>query len=251
MVLQNFQERRAGRSHLQNGSHQQEDFLACLSFFAHEARNPLSTIEQSVQALLESADASPASIESYKRIILQVEEIRRLLKDVCDFSAGNVELRMEPTELGPVILDSVEMVRPLFEAKSQNFLCVVDPMPIRITGDSVRLVQVFSNLLANASKYSPSHSKVEITAHHVGDSAIVFVRDEGIGLEAKDRDEIFELSYRGARAEHNGSKDGSIGLALASQLVKLHHGTLEAKSDGVACGSEFIVRLPIDRTDQS
>jgi len=248
MVLQNFQEQRTGRAHLQNGSNQQEDFLACLSFFAHEARNPLLTIEQSVQVLLERPDASPAAIESYKRILVQVEEIKRLLKDVGEFSAGNVELKMEPTDLGPVVLHAVELVRPLFEAKSQNFLCVVDPMPIRITGDPGRLVQVFSNLLANASRYSPSHSKVEITAHHVGDSALVFVRDEGIGLEAKDRDQIFDLSYRGARTEPNEAKVGSIGLALVSQLVKLHHGTVEAKSDGVARGSEFIVRLPIDHT---
>jgi len=248
MVLQNFQEQDASRSHLQSGSHQHEDFLACLSFFAHEAKSPLSVIEHSVQSLLESREASPTTIETYKRILLQVEEIRRLLNELGDLSPGNVELKMEPMELGPLILDSVEMVRPLFEAKSQNFLCVVDPLPIRIMGDSTRLMQVFSNLLANASKYSPSHTKVEITAHHIGDSALVFVRDEGIGLEAKDRDHIFSLSYRGARGEFDGKAEECIGLALVNQLVKLHQGSVEAKSDGVACGSEFIVRLPIDQT---
>jgi signal transduction histidine kinase len=221
-----------------------DEFLATL---AHELRNPLAPIRQA--ALISKA---PTATDAQKRwshdvIDRQVQHMSLLLDDLLDISRvtrGTLALRMQSTELSSVIDTAVETARPTIDSKRHVLSVDVPPEPIRFTVDPLRVAQVLSNLLTNAAKYTDPEGQIRVTARCEADDAIICVADSGIGISAAALPRVFNM-FSQVHSTTDRSEGGlGIGLALAQGLIELHGGTIEAKSEGLGCGSEFTVRLP-------
>ena len=221
----------------------EEDLLATVTNFAHEARAPIAAMRRKLHGIRESDDASPSVWSACEPLLRQLSALNRLLDDIEGTDPKKLQVWLEPVGVVPILYESIELLRPMFEAKSQYVLSAIEPTTVRIMGDSMRLAQIFSNLLGNASKYSPCHSRIDVSFQISDGMAAVSVRDQGIGFEATDSVHIFEPHLGNGKAE--SLDDPSWGLPLVQQLVKLHGGTLEASSSGIGRGSEFIVRLPL------
>src|SRR5262249_31058018 len=112
-------------------------------------------------------------------------------------------------------------------------------------GDRVRLAQVFANLLGNAAKYTPAHGKISVTVTRDSDNAIISVRDNGIGIAAESLNHLFDMFYQAQSSLESMNGGLGIGLTLVRRLIELHGGRIEARSEGLGKGSEFVVSLPL------
>jgi CheY-like chemotaxis protein len=177
----------------------------------------------------------------------QVNHMVRLVDDLLEVSRitrGQVELRKQVTELAPVIRSAVETSRSLIEAKQHQLAISLPPEPVQLSGDEVRLEQVFANLLNNAAKYTDPGGQIWLTAKTDGDRIIVSVRDNGIGLSAETLPKVFDLFMQADRSSERAQGGLGIGLTLVKNLVELHGGSISVRSAGKNQGSEFIVSLP-------
>jgi PAS domain S-box-containing protein len=233
---------------LRQADRRKDEFLATL---AHELRNPLAPIRNSIE-LLRRGDGNTELIEQASRMMeRQVRQIVRLVDDLLDISRitqRKIQLRKERVELGAVVQSAVEECRPLIEAQSDELNVTLPPDPIYLEADPTRLSQVFANLLSNAAKYTEKGGRIWLTAERLGGEIIVSVRDTGIGIAAEHLPHIFEMFSQVAPALERSQGGLGIGLALVRGLVELHGGTIEAGSAGPGRGSEFTVRLPIIET---
>jgi two-component system, sensor histidine kinase len=221
-----------------------DEFLATL---AHELRNPLAPIRNALNLLRLSGAAQPSG-GIWEMMDRQVDHMVRLVDDLMEVSRitrGKIVLRKEAIGLGEVIGAAVETSRPLLEAARHQLKIALPPEPLVVEGDAIRLAQVFSNLLNNAVKYTDAGGRIEIEARRDAATAIITVRDSGIGIAAEALSNVFEmfvqLDARGNRAQ----KGLGIGLTLVRSLIELHGGSVTAHSAGVGRGSEFAVRLPL------
>ncbi|NIE68989.1 ATP-binding protein [Burkholderia sp. Ax-1719] len=233
------------RQQLEEADHQKDAFLATLS---HELRNPLAPI-RSAAAILASASLTPGQLQWAADVIRrQVTHMSGLLDDLLDLAritCGKLDLRRDVVSLAGVIQTAVEASRPLLERK-HHALVVHAPLPdVLIDADALRLAQVVSNLLNNAGKYTDPGGHIELTIAVDGDTIELAVKDDGIGLPPDAHERLFamfsQIDARSPRAEGGLG----IGLALSKGLVRLHGGTIHARSAGVNLGSEFRVSLPI------
>ncbi|WP_321885637.1 ATP-binding protein [Paraburkholderia bannensis] len=233
------------RQQLEAADHQKDAFLATLS---HELRNPLAPI-RSAAAILASASLTPGQLAWATDVIRrQVTHMSGLLDDLLDLAritCGKLDLRRDVVSLAGVIQTAVEASRPLLERK-HHALVVHAPLPdVLIDADALRLAQVVSNLLNNAGKYTDPGGHIELTIAIAGDTVELAVKDDGIGLPPDAHERLFamfaQVDARSPRAEGGLG----IGLALSKGLVRLHGGTIQARSAGVNLGSEFRVSLPI------
>jgi CheY-like chemotaxis protein len=156
-----------------------------------------------------------------------------------------IEVHREPLELGAVLRGAVETSRPVIEDAQQTLVLHVPSEPIPIAGDTVRLTQVFANLLNNASKYTQRHGTIWLSARASGEVAEVSVRDDGIGIVDSQLEAVFDMFMQVDRTQRRAQGGLGIGLTLVRSLVAMHGGTVEARSEGLGKGSEFIVRLPV------
>jgi signal transduction histidine kinase/ActR/RegA family two-component response regulator len=222
-----------------------DEFLATL---AHELRNPLAPIANSVEYLRLNPSSDPQRRKLSDVIKRQVDHMTRLVDDLLDISritSDKLELRKESVVLSQIIESAVETARPQIDAHAHELSVRLPAEPIYLEADPVRLSQVFSNLLNNAAKFTPRGGYVELLAQGEGTEVEIAVRDNGIGIEAGDLDRIFE-SFAQLGHVPRGTRTGiGIGLALARRLVTMHGGTITAGSAGPGCGSEFTVRLPV------
>jgi PAS domain S-box-containing protein len=213
-----------------------------ISTLAHELRNPLAPLMNAAH-MLRQGMASDYPIRLIER---QVDYIRRLVDDLLEatrVSVGKVQLKAERLVLQEVISASIETVRPLLDQHSHRLEWLPTPGPIPVDGDAIRLQQVFSNLLTNAAKYTEDGGTIWIKVATEDKEAVVRVEDNGVGIPPEMLLDIFELF---AQVDTPISKGGlGIGLSLVKELVGLHGGTVQANSDGIGKGSEFIVRLPL------
>jgi PAS domain S-box-containing protein len=221
-----------------------DEFLATL---AHELRNPLAPIRQAVR-IARSANATEAQRRwSHEVIERQANHMSRLLDDLLDaarITEGKLELRKELVELAAVIDTAVETARPLIDARRHHLTVSLPQKAVHLHADALRLAQVIANLVTNAAKYSEPEGRIDLSASPDGDGVIISVRDSGIGIEPSMLPRVFDMFSQatGALARSDGGL--GIGLALVKGLVELHGGRVEARSAGLGCGSEFIVRLP-------
>lgn len=171
----------------------------------------------------------------------------RLLDDLLDISRlsrGTLTLRRSSVALGDVVSGAIETAAPLIEQRTQALVVEGLDAPIAIDGDPARLVQVFGNLLTNASKFSPAAATITVEVRLNGDCVSVAVRDTGDGIAAEHLETVFDL-FSQVETDSHSSKGGlGIGLSLVKRLVQLHGGTITAASDGVGHGSTFTVTLP-------
>jgi CheY-like chemotaxis protein len=221
-----------------------DEYIALL---AHELRNLLAPIRYAVAAM-EKKDNTPAQ-QSYALGVMrrQSAHMSRLLEDLLDvsrFARGELELRKSVTELTTVLGTSIEAARPLLDGKQHTLSVDLPKDAVRVWADPVRLIQVFTNLLTNAAKYTNFGGQIELRATQELNSVIVSVRDSGIGIAAEMVPRLFTLFAQDKDARGHSEGGLGIGLALAHGLVTLHGGTMEVHSKGPGCGSEFIVRIP-------
>ena len=224
---------------LQAAARAKDEFLALLG---HELRNPLAPIVTALE-LMRMRDRST----DREQVIIrrQVSHLTRLVDDLLDVSRitrGKVELRKEECDARDVLLQAVEMVSPMMEQRRQHLH--VDIAPLHWHGDPARLAQIASNLLTNASRYSPPGAAVRIVAGAIDGQLQIEVSDNGIGIPEELLSRIFEPFVQGERKLHSAIGGLGIGLALVKNLSEMHGGSASARSPGSGRGSTFTVRLP-------
>jgi len=221
-------------------------FLATL---AHELRNPLAPIRNSLSLLRLTATGQPV-VPAYEIMDRQVNHMVRLIDDLMDVSRitrGKIDLQKGTINLATVVTAAVETSRPLIDAANHELEILVPADELLVDGDPVRLAQVFSNLLNNAAKYTDPGGRVSIAARRENHTAVVIVSDTGIGIPADALSRVFDM-FAQANARDRRSQSGlGIGLALARSLVEMHGGSIMATSEGEGKGSQFVVRLPLSR----
>ena len=232
---------------LQEADRRKDTFIATL---AHELRNPLAPIRNAAAVLSFAPDLDPKLQWCRDVIDRQVKHMSALLEDLLDVSRltrNVITLRSDRVELGTAIVQAVETTRPLIEARRHKLALDLPIEPIEVEGDLNRLIQIFGNLLSNASKYTEPGGDIRLVAALRGDEVVVRVKDSGIGISPEQLGHVFELfSQVDPHAEISAGGLG-IGLALVKGLVERHRGTVVASSEGVGKGCEFIVTLPLAR----
>ena len=232
----------AARERAEAANQAKDEFLAMLG---HELRNPLSPILTAVQLLrLRGAGDAARELTIIER---QAEHLVRLVDDLLDVSRiarGKVALHKQPTDIAGVVANAVEIASPLFERKQHRLSVDVAREPLVVDGDAVRLSQVVANLLTNAARYTEQGGNVWLSARAEAGEVVVRVRDDGVGIAAELLPRIFDMFVQGARRNDRPEGGLGLGLTLVRSLVALHGGRVEARSDGLGRGSEFIVRLP-------
>jgi two-component system CheB/CheR fusion protein len=219
-----------------------------LSTLSHELRNPLAPLSNAVELIRMTAADSAALQYPLKLIERQVEFIRRLVDDLLDVTrigAGKVELQLDTTDIKDVIVRAAEMTRPLVTQRRQRFEQHLLEAPMPVKADHSRLEQVFVNLFTNAVKYTPECGRIEVRATLEQTEAIVHVRDDGIGIPTDLQPHIFNLFTQAPGATERAEGGLGIGLSVVKNLVELHGGTVQVRSEGEGKGSEFTVRLPL------
>jgi signal transduction histidine kinase len=232
---------------LLDADRRKDEFLAIL---AHELRNPLAPISNAIEILQRVGSKDPELVRMRELIDRQVRHMSRLVDDLLDVSRitqGKINLRLEPLELGGLVSRAIEAHRPAIDGHGHRLEVKLPETPVYVTGDAVRITQVVGNLISNAIKYTPDGGCIEASLAIAGDSAVIAVRDNGIGIDGDHLANVFDLfgqvkNPRPRKHTHDGL---GIGLALVQRLIEMHQGQVEARSDGAGLGSEFIVRLPL------
>ncbi|HEX4447705.1 MAG TPA: PAS domain S-box protein [Polyangiaceae bacterium] len=239
-------ERERALQELRDTDRRKDEFLAMLS---HELRNPLAPILSAVEVLDRTDPGDGERISKYRAIIArQVQHMKRLLDDLLDVSRvsqGKIQLRKEPLELGALLLQAVEVSRPMIVEKQQELSMTLAARPLPLDADPTRLVQVFANLLNNAAKYTDGGGHIALTVAVENGDAVVRVRDDGMGMSPELLGCAFELFVQETRSLDRAQGGLGIGLTMVRTLVKMHGGTVRAFSEGPGRGSEFVVRLPL------
>jgi PAS domain S-box-containing protein len=230
---------------LKDADRRKDEFLAVL---AHELRNPLAPVRNAVEILRATQSPSPQLQWTHDVIDRQVRQMTRLVDDLLDVSritTGKIELRRERIELSAAVRIALEASRPLIE-RGQHLLTVrMPPEPIWLEADLARMAQVLSNLLNNAAKYTRPGGHIWLTAERQDGHVVLRVCDNGMGIPPPMLRKIFEMFTQvGGTSDHAQGGLG-IGLTLVKRLVEMHEGVVEARSEGVNKGSEFIVTLPV------
>lgn len=224
------------------------EFIATL---AHELRNPLAPIVSSLELLRLRKLVTEAGISILDLVEDRVRTMRRLLDDLMDISRisrKKMELKKEMVSAHAVVNRVVRAMESTLKERRQSVELNLASEAFILKADPIRLEQIFTNLLTNASKFSGAGGAIEITTDAgIGDFFEFRVRDQGIGIEQSMLESIFQPFLQITR---NGESSGGlgIGLSLTKELVELHGGTITAYSEGVGKGSEFVVRLPIEKT---
>ena len=243
-VIEDVTERKHAEEDLREADRRKDEFLATL---AHELRNPLAPIRNSLHILGMSGVRDDAMKRVTDMMTRQVAHMVRMVDDLLEvsrISRGKIELRKERIELAAVLRNAVDTSLPLVEAARHRLAVNIPPEPIALEADPVRLAQVFANLLNNAAKYTPDGGEISIEVTVEAGSASICVRDNGEGIPPAMLARVFNMFTQvntGSRAQGGLG----IGLTLARTLVQLHGGTIEAFSDGPGKGCQFLVKLPL------
>ena len=230
---------------LREADRRKDEFLATL---AHELRNPLAPIRNALQ-ILKMPRLDAATVERSRDMMeRQVHQLVRLVDDLLDVSRvmrGKIELRKERVELATVVARAVETVQPLIEAQGHELTVNLPAESFSLEADPVRLAQVVGNLLTNAAKYTEPNGRIWLAAQRESNEAVLRVRDSGIGIAPDMLPKVFDLFVQVDHAVTRSQGGLGIGLTLVKNLVEMHHGTVEAHSEGLEQGSEFVIRLPL------
>lgn len=233
-------------SAVQEADRRKNEFLAML---AHELRNPLAPIRNAVHIMQGANVAAPTLNWARDVISRQADHMSRLIDDLLDVSRivqGKVVVKPEKLDLSSVVERSAESSLPKIEARSQKLKVELPDQRVAIDGDAVRLAQVLSNLINNASKFSPADSTIVLKAAYDSRKVTISVKDEGTGIDPAFLPHIFDLFAQADQSLDRSQGGLGIGLTLVKHLVELHGGTVEAHSEGVGQGTEMRVILPAE-----
>jgi PAS domain S-box-containing protein len=233
---------------LRDAHRRKDEFLAML---AHELRNPLAPIASAAQLLRHGTLDPERRSMALDIVARQVRHMAELLDDLIDVSRltrGLVAIERAPCALDAIVRDALEQVRPMAEARCQALTVEQPGQAVNILADHKRMVQVLSNLLGNASKYTPSGGHIRLEVAVRDRSVLLRVRDDGIGIPAELLPRVFDLFTQGERSADRTQGGLGVGLAVVRSLVEQHGGEVLAASDGAGKGSCFTVVLPLLQT---
>lgn len=243
-VVLDIHDVKTAEARLRESDRRKDVFLATL---AHELRNPLAPIANAVQ-ILRLKDPTTPELRAARDIIdRQVRQMTHLVDDLLDISRitrGTLRLRQERIALEPVLESAVETVTPLIEAKGHTLGTTLPAEPVHLEADSTRLGQIVSNLLHNAANYTEPGGLIAIRVAREGDEVSISIRDTGVGIAPEHLPRVFDMFSQTSPALERSAGGLGIGLSLVRGLVELHGGRVEARSEGIGAGSEFVVRLP-------
>ena len=230
---------------LESSERQMQEFLAVL---AHELRNPLAPISNALNLLARKPTADPSEIWVRDVLQRQTGQLSHLVDDLLDVSRitrAALVLDRKAVDLRTLVRQAADASTQWFEQRRHTLEVRVPGERLVVEGDEVRLSQVVQNLLHNAAKYTPDGGSIELEARREDGDAVIRVADNGIGMTADTLNSAFEL-FKQAHQGLDRSQGGlGVGLTLVERLVKMHGGSVAAKSEGPGRGSEFLVRLPL------
>ena len=236
---------------LQDADRRKDEFLATL---AHELRNPLAPIRNAL-TIMRLRQHDRASLEQAQGMMeRQLEQLVRLIDDLLDVSRitrGKLELRKERIALEAIVNTALDTARPLIDGAGHVLDVALPAAPLYLDGDPIRLAQILANLLNNSAKYTDRGGRITLTAAQLDGQVEVRVRDTGMGIPAHALSSVFEMFTQVGRSADRTQSGLGIGLTLVRRLVEMHGGTIEARSEGVGRGAEFIVRLPVVHMTQT
>lgn len=229
---------------LTEADQRKDEFLATL---AHELRNPLAPIRFALEHL--NADSPPGAAARARDVIeRQVRQLVRLVDDLLEVSritANKIQLRREPLDLAGLMTTAVESIAPLAAAADQTVDVQPPPTLVRVDGDAARLVQVFSNVLNNAVKFTPRGGRISFSADQEASEAVVRIGDTGVGIAPEALPRVFDMFHQAEPVLDRSTGGLGIGLTLARQLVEMHDGRIGIESPGIGRGTSVEIRLPV------
>jgi PAS domain S-box-containing protein len=230
---------------LREADRRKDEFLATL---AHELRNPLAPVKNAL-AILELDSSNPTVVEEARSIMQrQVRHLVRLVDDLLDVSRitrDKITLKKDRVEVASIVESAVETSRPLIDVGRHQLTTTLPHQPLFVNGDATRLAQAVSNLLNNSAKYTPPGGRIQITVEASGTEVAIRVKDNGIGICCDDLVHVFDMFRQVDRSLERSQGGLGIGLTLVRRLVELHGGNVNAQSEGLGKGSEFVIRLPL------
>jgi len=252
-VTQDLTQRQHSQA-IEIAARQVHDFIAVL---AHELRNPLAPIRNAAQ-LLKDTSAGPEVFEVARRAIdRQSAQLARIVDDLLDvarITRGTFSVHPERTDLRDIVQRAVETARPVIEAGQHHLLVELPPGAVFARADELRLTQALTNVLNNAARYTDPHGQITLALrrepHGERVMAALSIRDTGRGIEKEFLGSIFGMFVQGRHAASRSQTGLGVGLALTRTIVELHHGSIEARSEGAGKGSEFVIRLPLEEGAQ-
>jgi len=243
-VIEDVTERRQAEHDLREADRRKDEFIATL---AHELRNPLAPIRNSLHIVRMAGIQDPAIQRVAAMMERQVRHMVRMVDDLLEvsrISRGKIELRRERVPLAAVLRSAADTSRPLIDAGGHDLRLELPGESVAVDGDAVRLAQVFANLLNNSAKYTPMGGRIEVSVTVEEGVAQICVKDNGEGIPPAMLDKVFNM-FTQVDAGNRAQGGLGIGLTLARTLVHLHGGTIEARSEGRGAGCEFLIRLPL------
>ncbi|AUX41322.1 uncharacterized protein SOCE26_027320 [Sorangium cellulosum] len=241
-----IQDQKCAEATLKEADRRKDDFLAML---AHELRNPLGPIRNAVEILQRVSVQQPSLVRACGVIDRQVSHMARLVDDLFDVSRvarARIPLRKERCDLTLLVRQTAEDYRSTLEASGLRLDLELPSEPLWVSGDPTRLSQVISNVLHNAGKFTDPGGRVAVALSAPAGSAVVRIRDTGIGLEPGTLSRMFDPFSQAERSLDRSRGGLGLGLALVKGLVELHGGTAWAESAGVGHGTEVVLRLPLE-----
>jgi signal transduction histidine kinase len=235
----------AGPSQLEQAQRRTHELLATV---AHELRNPLESLGSAIEILSMAradADVAAKATRIARRQIKQMSSLIGQLLEASRIDHGQLALALEPVRLQDVLADAIETSAPAFSRRRHTLTLELPQEPIWIRADAPRCAQVFSNLLANAAKYTPPCGRITISARRQQDVARVCVIDNGVGIAPEALHGVFDLFRQEERSRALSQGGLGIGLSVVHRLVQLHGGAVHAESAGEHQGSTFVVDLPL------
>jgi len=230
---------------LKEADSRKDEFLAML---AHELRNPLAPVSAAAD-LLRLTQMDQARVKQTSEIISrQVKHMTGLIDDLMDVSRvtrGLILLENETLDVAAIISNAIEQVGPLIETRAHHLSINLPSESVSVKGDHKRLVQVITNILTNATKYTPEGGDIALTVSVQHEEVVLSIKDNGVGMAKDMVGRVFDLFAQAERTSDRSVGGLGIGLALVKSLVSLHHGTVTAHSDGIGLGSEFKIHLPL------
>lgn len=225
--------------------------LKLLALFAHELRSPLAAINNAVELLRLRGDDASIRVLAQGTLDRQSRQLVALVEEMLRFSRlslGDAPLEKQTVDLAEIVFLAVEAVRPAVDHHGQTLEVALPDSPAALEGSRTLLVQMLTNLLGNAAKFSVAGGRIQLTAslerEDKRECLVLRVRDSGVGIAREEIPLVFGLFWRSSGTPGHTTGGLGIGLPLVRLIAELHGGTVSAASDGLNRGSEFIVRLP-------
>jgi PAS domain S-box-containing protein len=244
-VVRDITERKLAELATAEANRRKDEFLAILS---HEFRNPLGAIVNGARLIQMDTSTSTMVQDAALIVLRQAETLTHMVEDLLDISrisGGKLQVNRQRVKLADVLRHAIDAAEPMIDSRKHLFVYDPPPESVWIDGDPHRLQQVFSNILVNAAKFTDVQGRIELSVLREGNVAKIQIADNGPGIVSEMLPRIFEPFVQADRSVERSHGGLGIGLSLVKRLVEIHGGRVEALSEGIGKGSQFVVQLPI------